>query len=44
MYEISVVLPVFQNQESLTILIDRLTEVLNTMDIDRSYELIFVDD
>jgi glycosyltransferase involved in cell wall biosynthesis len=44
MYEISVVLPVFQNQESLTILVDRLTEVLNTMDIDRSYELIFVDD
>ena len=44
MCEISVVLPVFQNQESLTILIDRLTEVLNTMDIDRSYELIFVDD
>ena len=44
MCEISVVLPVYQNQESLTILIDRLTEVLNTMDIDHSYELIFVDD
>ena len=44
MTEISVVVPVFQNRESLHPLIKRITDVLDMMDINAGYELIFVDD
>lgn len=40
--EISVVVPVFNEEESLPILVPQLVEVLNRLD--RSYEVIFVDD
>ncbi len=40
--EISVVVPVFNEEESLPLLVPRLVEVLQHLD--RSYELVFVDD
>jgi glycosyltransferase involved in cell wall biosynthesis len=40
--DISVVIPIFDEQDNLTLLHQRLTEVLGGLD--RSYELIFVDD
>jgi dolichol-phosphate mannosyltransferase len=40
--EISVVVPVFNEEESLPLLISKLADVLNR--IDRSYEVVFVDD
>ena len=44
MTEISIVIPVFQNKESIMPLTSRLVEVLGTIDIDDNYELIFVND
>jgi glycosyltransferase involved in cell wall biosynthesis len=40
--DVSVVIPIFDEQDSLTLLHERLTDVLGGLD--RSYELIFVDD
>ena len=40
--KISVVIPVYNEEENLALLYDELTEVMHTLD--RPYEILFVDD
>ena len=43
MHEISIIIPVFNEEESLNELIDQLDELVNRMN-EKSIEIIFIDD